>query len=112
MALEPVGDAGTRQLGESALEKIDELLRERPQRIGHDFSDAVRCLAAYRDSLARAWRETGGAPGRDRLARVNAVLSVLVGGHFPLGPVPWDLIEKARRQLADVLAAGPAVPSP
>ena len=31
---------------------------------------------------------------------INSVLSVVIGGHFPLGGIPWPQIEKAREVLA------------
>lgn len=107
MAAESVSDSAIRRLGGQALEKLDKVLRDRPEKIGYDFSEAVRDLVLYRDALAQSWRETGGEPGRGRLARINAVLSVLVGGHFPLGSVPWELIQKAREQLAAIVADNP-----
>ena len=89
--------------GQAALRAIDKLLAERPRKVGHDFSEAARCLTAYRDQVIAAWRDSGDQADFDRLGMVNAVLSVVIGGHFPLGDVPWGHIEKARRQLADVL---------
>ena len=38
-----------------------------------------------------------------RLEGANAVLSVIVGGHFPLGDIPWGHIEEARKRLAGLL---------
>jgi hypothetical protein len=76
------------------------VLQERPDKVGHDFSAATRLLAVYRDSLSAEWRKTRAEADRQRLARANAVLSVVVGGHFPLGPVPWPHIEKGRDELA------------
>lgn len=89
--------------GQAALRAIDKLLGERPRKNGQDFSTATRCLAAYRDQLVTTWRNSGDDADRARLTAVNAILSVVIGGHFPLGDVPWAHIEKARRQLADVL---------
>jgi hypothetical protein len=37
---------------------------------------------------------------------VNAAISVIVGGQFPLGSVPWPEIEKVRNDLA-TLASRP-----
>lgn len=85
------------------LEMIDVLLQERPARIGHDFSEATRCIAEYRDDLRAAWRRTRSAEDERRLGQANAVLSVVVGGHYPLGPVPWEEIEKARHAFAALL---------
>jgi formate dehydrogenase major subunit len=87
---------------QSALSLLDKLLAERPDRVGHDFSEATRCIAAYRDECAASWRRSGSEMDRKRLDRVNAVLSVVVGGSYPLGQVPWDHIEKARAVFADV----------
>ncbi|MDJ0391254.1 hypothetical protein QMO56_24380 [Roseomonas sp. E05] len=84
-------------LHEQALEAMDRLLAKRPQKEGHAFSEATRCLCALRDELIRRQSEAGASSGeRERLERLNAVISVLVGGHFPLGSIPWDEIEKAR----------------
>jgi len=85
---------------DAALRLIDKLLAERPERVGHDFSEATRCVVAYRDELIAVWRRSGAEADRQRLARVNAVLSVVVGGHYPLGEIPWTSIEQARTQLA------------
>jgi hypothetical protein len=86
----------------SALAAVEQLLAERPDRVAQDFSQATRCLSAYRDALIGIWRQTGAAADRHRLGRVNAVLSVIVGGNYPLGEIPWPLIEKARAELADL----------
>ncbi|WP_428487450.1 hypothetical protein [Rhodopila sp.] len=87
---------------EAALRMVDKLLSERPDKVGHDFSEATRCVTAVRDELIAAWRHSGSMTDRRRLARINAVLSVMVGGHFPLGDIPWEKIETARRQLAEL----------
>ncbi len=88
---------------DAALGMLDKLLAERPERVGHDFSAAVRWIAAYRDELTAEWRRTESAADRLRLGKVNAVLSVVVGGHYPLGKVPWQSIEQARAQFVSVV---------
>jgi formate dehydrogenase major subunit len=92
------------QAAEAALGMLDKLLAERPERVGHDFSAATRWIAAYRDELIAEWRRTGCEADRRRLGKVNAVLSVVLGGHYPLGKVPWDSIELARTQFASAIA--------
>lgn len=87
---------------EASLAHLDKVLAERPDRVDRDFSAATRWIAAYRDELTREWRRTGSAKDRQRLGMLNSVLSVVIGGHYPLGDVPWDLIEQARAQLASV----------
>jgi hypothetical protein len=91
-----------------ALRMLNKLLEEQPERVGHDFSEATRCLSGFRDELIASWRRTQDGADKQRLEQVNAVISVVVGGHFPLGPVPWPEIEKARDLLAKVIESGKA----
>jgi formate dehydrogenase major subunit len=83
----------------AALAAIDTLLADRPEKVGHDFSEATRRLTAWREHCIARWRETQADEDRRRLDRVNAAISVVVGGQFPLGPVNWDSIESVRRDL-------------
>ncbi len=92
------------ELAHEVLRTIDTLLEERPDKVGHDFSDATRRLSAWRDALAERWRETRSASDRRNLERVNAALSVVLGGQFPLGNVPWGHIERVRQDLAELAA--------
>ena len=87
--------------GARVLAALDKLLAERPERGGRDFSEATRCLTAYREEVL-------GCAGLDqarRLAVVNAAISVVIGGHFPLGEVPWDQIERVRERLGELVEA-------
>ena len=63
---------------------------------------ATRLLVALRDSQIARWRHSNAEPDRQRLALINSVLSVVIGGHFPLGGIPWPQIEKAREVLASL----------
>ena len=90
--------------GQAALQAVNKLLQDQPEKVGHDFSAAEHAVAMYRDSLAEVWRRTQAEADRARLAQANAVLSVVVGGHFPLGGVPWAHISKARERLAELVA--------
>jgi formate dehydrogenase major subunit len=85
-----------------ALEEVDLLLAEKPDRVGEDFSATTRCLCGFRDELIAAFRAAPTPANRRRLEQANAVLSVIVGGHYPLGPVPWPEIEQAREMLARI----------
>lgn len=89
-----------------ALQAIDKLLADKPEKVGHDFSEATRLLCAWRDGLIERWRQTHAEGDRQDLERVNAAISVIVGGQFPLGSVPWPEIEKVRNDLA-TLASPP-----
>ena len=86
----------------AALQAIDKLLAERPEKVGPEFSEATRRIVALRDGQIERWRRSNAEPDRQRLALINAVLSVVVGGHFPLGGIPWPQIEKARDVLASL----------
>ncbi len=78
-------------------------MADRPRTDGHAFSEAARHLSLLRDGLARRQREQGPTPvSRKRLEHVNAIISVVLAGHFPLGAVPWDELDKARAWLADI----------
>jgi formate dehydrogenase major subunit len=91
------------EAGHSALRSVDKLLAERPEKVGHDFSEATRRMVAFRDMLIDRWRQTNAEPDRQRLAQLNSVLSVVIGGHFPLGSIPWPQLEKARAVLAGLV---------
>jgi hypothetical protein len=79
----------------AALRAIDKLLAERPEKVGSDFSSAYSLLVALRDSQVAQWRHSNAEPDRQRLARINSVLSVVNSGHF-------QQIEKAREVLASL----------
>ena len=89
--------------GREALAAIDRLLADRPNKIGHDFSAAIRHLAIWRDTLALRLREAATEYDPRALGKVNAVLSVILGGQFPLGQVPWPEIERVRNDLSDLV---------
>lgn len=88
----------------AAIDSLDRLLAERPNRAGEDFSEATRRLAAYRDELIAEVRRTTDDRDRLRLRQLNGVISAVMSGHFPLGDIPWPMLEKARALLSDVAA--------
>lgn len=93
--------------GEAALRAIDKLLQDQPRKVGEDFSEAIRLVTEVRNELIdRHRRAEPDEAGRRRLARLNAVLTVLIAGHYPLGKVPWTHIQNARHSFAAVLAEG------
>ena len=102
--------------GHRALEAFDRVLGEKPdsgttgrgrEQLGHDFSETTRLICGYRDILIQAQRKDGVTPASQvRLQEVNSVLSTVLGGHFPLGDIPWPLLEKARDAFAKLLAQG------
>ncbi len=84
-----------------ALAALDEALASAPGRNGDAFSRALRCLCAFREELI-ATDGRGTAESRQRLVRLNAVISLVMAGHFPLGEAPWDEIKKTRVWLAEI----------
>ncbi len=86
--------------GEVALESLEAILAREPVPDQDLFSKATHCLSVYRDSLIATYRP-GPAPAemRTRLGHVNAVISLLMAGHFPLGALPWGELHKARAWL-------------
>ena len=91
--------------GHEALRLIDQVLAEMPKRNDHALSQATVCLSAFRDGLTDAWRRGGLAEWqRMQLSHVNAVITVVLGTHFPLGEIPWHELDKARGWLAEAVA--------
>ncbi len=92
--------------GRKALEHIDQVLAERPKKNDHVLSQATMCLSEFRDGLVAELRRVGITPAqRKQLDHVNAVITVVLGIHFPLGEIPWLELEKARDWLAEVVEA-------
>ncbi len=85
-----------------ALAALDRLLADRPDRVTHDFSAATRALTDYRAALLRA----GILAGRPALlGRLNAVISVVYGTHYPVTTPKWESLEQARAALAELAAS-------
>ena len=83
--------------GVAALAGLDRVLASRPKADGQVLSEVAQSLSAYRNQLAAR-------ADRQRLDHVNAVMSIVLAAHFPLGAIPWDDVEKARAWLADAVA--------
>ncbi len=78
----------------TALAALDTILAQQPNPDQDLFSKCLACLSVFRNTLvARGQRE--------HLERVNAVISVVMAGHFPLGKLPWDELHTARGWLAE-----------
>jgi hypothetical protein len=84
----------------AAVAALDRALDDRPDKIHHDLAEVVRCLVQLRTELTARRRE--GETG-DRLERCNAVLSMVIGGEYPLAGIRRDRMQKARDQLALLL---------
>ena len=101
MSAAPGQDAGHR-----ALAALAPVLARKPERDDHTLSEAAAELTTFRDAIIAEQRRGGirSAEERRHLAHLNAVLSVVLGVHFPLGETPWDELQKARGWLADLVA--------
>ncbi len=105
MASEAVSEEATGfSAGRQALATLDDILRAKPTADPQLFSNCTQGLSTLRDHLIAEQRTTPPTPAdRTRLAHVNAIISVVLAGHFPLGPIPWDELGKARAWLQAVL---------
>lgn len=89
--------------GRDAVQAIDKLLANRREKMGNDFSEATRRLTVWRQQLIERWRQSQTDVDKRDLERVNAAISVVVGGQFPLGAVPWSHVEKVRDDLSQLI---------
>jgi len=85
---------------ETALSALDRALEDRPDHVYSDLVEAVAGVTAIRDALIAERRAGGGTEMERRLARCNAVLSLVVGGEYPLQGVRRDRVQQARDELA------------
>ncbi len=90
---------------DEAVRVIDQALAERPEGEGALFSKAAQHLSAARDQMATRQRAQGATEASRRaLEHVNAVISIVLACHFPLGAMPWEELEKSRAWLARIEA--------
>lgn len=93
--------------GRAALDALDSVIADQPRKSGHDFTEATKHLARFRDALIAQCRAAGDEKSHEvrvRLGKVNAVISAVLAGHFPVGTIPWPEIEEARAMFAEVVA--------
>ena len=82
--------------GAAALDALDRVLARRPHADEAILSEAAKALSLLRNERAA---------GADRavLGHVNAVISLVLAAHYPLGEVPWPELEQGRSWLAQVV---------
>ena len=86
----------------AAVAALDRALDDRPDKVYHDLAEVVRCLVKLRTELTAARRKGESA---DHLERCNAVLSMVIGGEYPLAGLRRDRMQRARDELATLLGA-------
>ena len=85
-----------KDLCRTALQALDRAVDDRPDQVYEDMVAAVRALVRLRDSLITERRAGKGTPEHEeRLRRVNAVLSMVVGGEYPLIGIRKERITKS-----------------
>ena len=90
--------------GRKALQHFERVLEQQPKKDDHELSVLTRCLGALREELIALNRSaSASAETRECLAHMNAVVTVAMGMHFPLGPPPWGEFEKAKHWLQSVV---------
>ena len=102
----------TERPGRKALHELDKVLAAKPPQDGQAFSAATKAISALREEVIATLRRNDSAGRRKTLSHLNAVLSVVLGGHYPLGQVPWDELHKARGWLEDIVRKEEAQGSP
>lgn len=83
---------------------LERALQDEPDKIYDDLAEAVRCLVRLRDELITQQR--AGRPCHG-LERCNAILSMVVGGEYPLAGVRRERVQKARDELASLYEGPP-----
>jgi hypothetical protein len=88
--------------GDKALDALDRALAHRPERDDEAFSDATEHLCRLRDAMIAETR-AGPVAHRERLGQLNAIISAVLSGHFPLGKTPWPEVQAATACLRSLL---------
>ncbi|WP_158043932.1 hypothetical protein [Skermanella pratensis] len=87
-----------------ALETLDKVLSEKPEQHHEEVVGVLRCLVAMRDHLIGERRRSGPTAGLDEhLEHVNAVLSVMTSGSFPVVGLNHERLKHARDLMAGLM---------
>lgn len=87
---------------DKTIEALDEVLVERPEKVYQEIDDATRCLVMVRNCLISQKRK--GVAVEGTLAKVNSLMSMLVGGEYPLVGVRKERVVAVREGLRGVNA--------
>ena len=90
--------------GRKALQHVARILEQRPKKDDHELSYLTRCLGDFRAELIDKQNGEGATHAdRTRLSHLNAILSVAMAMHFPIGNPPWEEFEKMRAWLTTLV---------
>ena len=90
--------------GRKALAHTRRVLEQRPHKDDAELTLATQSLAVFRKELLDRQRRTvATAEDRDRLSRLNAIISVVMAMHFPIGNPQWGEFEKTQVWLTDLV---------
>jgi hypothetical protein len=103
-------DTAERERCAGALKTLDLVLEEKPEQHHEEVRGVLRCLIGLRDHLIQERRKESGLANPDslpdldsRLEHVNAVISVMTSGSFPVVGLNHDRLKQARDLLAAIL---------
>lgn len=86
--------------GRKSLQHVRRVLEQKPIKDDYELSQLTQCLAPFREELIE--RSKGQPPSHEArvcLMHLNAIVSVVMAMHFPIGQPPWEEFEKAKRWL-------------
>ena len=88
-----------------ALETLDRVLNEKPEQYHEEAMGVLRCLVAIRDHLIEQRRrsEPSSTELDERLDHVNAVVSVMTSGSFPVVGLNHERLRHARDLMAGIM---------
>ena len=90
--------------GRKSLQHLARVLEQKPNKDDHELSSLTQCLAQFREELIQL--NSSEAPSHEKracLMHLNAIVSVVMGMHFPLGNPPWEEFEKTQGWLTDLV---------
>ncbi len=97
----------------TARNALESAIREPPIPASQDGDVAQRALVRARDALIRQLRQSGKAPEagqwRADLARLNGIISLVVGVEYPMGGLPRQLADEAIAALREMTGEPEAV---
>jgi hypothetical protein len=105
-----------RQGCDKALKTLDHVLNEKPEQYHEEVVEVLRCLVSIRNHLIGRRRNSEPSAELDeRLDHVNAVVSVMTSGSFPVVGLNHERLKQARDLMAsilDTLQPDPKAPQP